>query len=208
MHDFDDLYDYPWLQTGIVLFFFVYVLLLVAKVCHVELATGSVQQLIDSFLLITSCLLLFSCLAVFTYILLCEIAWGIGNLSTTLLFLASLFVLVAKLPVPMIQHKLLLPWGCSMSVLGYLVTGFILTRIFFFGYRFIIKKASWLKRDEFAIVLICLIRPLCFFCLYVCAYHAWAGLAPSPACLVWSYLLFFLYLCLEGVLCLVSFFNF
>jgi len=205
--------NYSWIGVGVVLLFLVYVLLLVAKVCHVELAVTGVQRFIDYLLLVPFCLLLclllVCCLAGLAYVLLFEIVWGAGNLSTTLLFLTSLFVLMAKLPAPMIHHELLVPWGCSMRLLGYLVAGFIPIRLFLSclcAYK--IKAIYYLDFNDLLIALVCLVRLLCFSGLYFSAYHFCSGMSPSPACIVWSYFFFFLYLCLEGLVCGFSFLRY
>ncbi|MGL9972001.1 hypothetical protein [Enterococcus sp. DIV1420a] len=194
--------EYDWFIGGVYFSFLAYILLLIAKVCHVEITIGNVQQYIDSFLLITSCLLLIPLIIYLVWCLLCDIFWGAGLISTTLLFLTSLFVLVAKLPAFMTQYQPPLLFGGSMSVLGYLLVGVILFRIFSFVYHSFVEKPYWMEYDKFAFVLICLIKPICYFALYVYAYQAYAELALSPACVAWSYLLFFICLCIEGALCL------
>ena len=211
MHDFDDS-NYLRLCAGGVLLFFIYVLLLVAKVCHVELAVAGVQRFIDYFLIGISFFLslpiLLECVLFLGYVLF-YFFYAPGLIGGFLLFLASLFVLVAKLPAPMIHHELLLPWGCSMRFLGYVVAGFVLIRLFLSGFcAYKIKTSNFLDCHDLLISFSCLIRPLCFFGLYVCAYHFWSGMSPSPACIVWSYFFFFLYLCLEGLICVFSFLKY
>ncbi|EAK8385914.1 hypothetical protein CIC46_10225 [Listeria monocytogenes] len=193
--------EYDWFVGGVCVSFLAYILLLIAKVCHVEIAIGNVQQYIDYFLLITPCLLLIPLTIYFVWCLLCDILGG-ALISTTLLFLASLFFLVAKLPASMTQHQPPLLFGGSMSVLGYLFAGVILFRIFFFGYDFFVEKSYWVEYGKFAFVLTYLIKPICYFTIYAYVYQAYAELALSPACVAWSYLLFFICLCIEGVLCL------
>lgn len=134
------------------------------------------------------------------WVLFWEMSWGTVLISTTLLLLASLFVLVAKLPAFMTQHQPPLLFGDSMSVLGYLLAGVILFRIFSFGYFFFAWKSYWMEYNKFAFVLFYLIKPIFYFVIYAYVYQAYAELALSPACVAWSYLLFFLCLCIEGAL--------